>query len=339
MKKPILIITSGVVVISLLLLVNEKWIKEPSAPKAADKQQESAAEGQGSPTEQRTTDKPTSKPPIYDLTNKAHWYDPETTIGLYESKTLAEWLEPFKPDAREFQIIARYENEYKQLNESQTEDEYYSVEGRNWIVDEVIKLNKQLRKDLGLERTQFYAEVRERVSGYYDTWRVLTVNGISENRVAEFRDLADEFNQQMHGIPLFRAKSSVIRPLPRDDFSSGSLAEQRQIAKSFRDRIEKEFGKQVLDDVLSLRGETFFMDQLDMGDPNRSFLLSQDPKQRERLERLYDVNFGEEGDEDAERHLAEVKRLQDRERELAYKWQKHLEEQQSEPEEDSGEVP
>ena len=332
MKKPIFIIAAGMVAVSLIWLVDKTFLAKKRAPKTADKQQDS-------PTEQRTTDKPTSKPPVYDLTNKAHWYDPETTVGLYESKTLAEWLEPFKPTAKEFQIIAQYENEYKKLKESQTEDEYYSVEGRNWIVDEVIKLNKQLRKDLGLERTQFYAEVRELVSGYYDTWRVLTVNGISEERVAEFRDLADEFNQQMHGIPLFRGKSSIIRPPPPDDFSSGNLAEQRQIAKSFRDRIEKEFGSQVLDDILSLRGETFFMDQLDMGDPNRSFLLSQDPKQRERLENLYDVNFGEEGDGAAERHLAEVKRLQDRERELAYKWQKHLEEQQAEPEESSSDSP
>ena len=297
MKKPIFIIAAGMVAVSLIWLVDKTFLAKESTPQTADKQQESASEEQGSTTEQRTTDKPTSKPPVYDLSNKTHWYDPETTIGFWgSSKTLAEWLEPFKPNAKEFQIIAQYEAARKKLDESQTEDEYYSVEGRKWIVAEVIKLHKQLRKDLGLERTQFYAEVREIVSGYYDTWRVLTVNGISEERVAEFRELADEFNQQMHGIPLFRGKSSAIRPPPRDDFSSGSLAEQRQIAKTFRDRIEKEFGSQVLDDILSLRGETFFMDQLDMGDPNRSFLLSQDPKQRERLEKLYDVNFLEADD-------------------------------------------
>ncbi len=340
MKRPILIIAGGVIVIALLLLLNEKWIQKDSAPKTAEKQQESASEGQGSTAEQRTTGKPTSKPPVYDLSNKAHWYDPETTIGFWgSSKTLAEWLEPFKPTAEEFQIIAQYEASRKKLDESQTEDEYYSVEGRNRIVDEVIKLHKQIRKDMGLERAQFYAEVRGRVSGYYDTWKVLTVNGISENRVAEFRELADEFNQQMHGRPLFRGKSSIIRPPPRDDFSSGRFVERRQLAKTFQDRIEKEFGKQVLDDVLSLGGETFYMDELDFGNPGRRFLLTQDPKQRERLERLYDVNFGEEDDGAFERHKAEMERLREREMELAAEWQKHLEEQQSEPEEDSGEVP
>ena len=340
MKRPILIIAGGVIVIALLLLLNEKWIQKDSAPKTAEKQQESAAEGQGSPTEQRTTDKPTSKPPVYDWSNKAHWYDPETTIGFWgSSKTLAEWLEPFKPTAEEFQVIAQYEAARKKLDESQTEDEYYSVEGRNRIVDEVMKLHKQIRKDMGLERAQFYAEVRGRVSGYYDTWRVLTVNGISENRVAEFRDLADEFNQQMHGRPLFRGKSSIIRPLPRDDFSSGRFVERRQLAKTFQDRIEKEFGKQVLDDVLSLGGETFYMDELDFGNPGRRFLLTQDPKQRERLDRLYDVNFGEEDDGAFERHKAEMERLREREMELAAEWQKHLEEQQSEPEEPSSDSP
>lgn len=75
MKKPILIIASSVVVIALLLLVNEKWLKEPSDPKTVDNQQDSTAEGQGSPSEKKkTTAKPTSKPPVYDLSNKAHWY-------------------------------------------------------------------------------------------------------------------------------------------------------------------------------------------------------------------------------------------------------------------------
>ena len=39
MKRPILIIASGVVVIALLLLVNEKWLKETNAPETADNQQ------------------------------------------------------------------------------------------------------------------------------------------------------------------------------------------------------------------------------------------------------------------------------------------------------------
>ena len=257
MKRPILILSAGVVVIALLLLVNEKWLKETSAPKTVDKQQKVESVQQGSsPTEQKIKAKPTTKPPVYDLSKKAHWYDPETTIGFQgSSKTLAEWLEPFKPKPEEFQIIAQYENEYKKLKESQTEDEYYSVEGRKWLIDEVIKLNKKLQKQLGEERTQFYAEVRELGTGYYDTWKVLTVNGISEERVAEFRELADEFNQQMHGYPLYRAEREVVRHTP-NDFRIDS-DEEKRIAQSFRDRIEKEFGKQVLDDIFALGASLF----------------------------------------------------------------------------------
>ena len=340
MKKPIFIIAAGMVAVSLIWLVDKTFLAKEHAPKTASNQQDSADEGQGSSTAQRTTDKPTSKPPIYDLSNKAHWYDPETTIGFRGSyQTLAKWLEPFKPTSEEFQIIAQYEAARKKLKESLSEDEYYSVEGRKRLIDEVIKLHKQLREDLGIERTQFYAEVRELVSGYYYTWKVLTVNGISEESVAEFRELADEFNQQMHGRPLFRGDRDSVRPPPRAGFSSGSLKEQRQIAKNFQDRIEKEFGKQILDDVLSLRGETFFMDELDLGNSGRSVSLAQDPKQRERLEKLYDVNFLEVGDGAAERHKAEGDRLRKRKKEFMKEWAKHHAQQQAEPEEASGDSP
>ena len=343
MKRPILILSAGVVVISLLLLVNEKWLKETSAPKTADKQQESASEGQGSTAEQRTTDKPTSKPPVYDSSKKAHWYDPETTVGvLYgSSKLLSEWLEPFKPTAEEFQIIAQYENARKKLKESQTEDEYYTVEGRLWLIDETLKLNNQLRKDMGEERTLFYFEVRELGTGYYDTWKVLTANGISEERVAEFRELADEFNQQMHGIPLFRAERPYARYLP-DDWDIDS-DDQKRIAKTFRDRIEKEFGRQVLEDILSLRGGLFFMDQLDKGDPRIFAGLMLDPKTQTRLENLYGVIFDDPDDAEAEeayeKHKAEMDRLEKREMEFMEEWIKHHEQQQAEPEESSGDSP
>lgn len=342
MKRPILIIAGGVIVIALLLLLNEKWIQKDSAPKTAEKQQESASEGQGSTAEQRTTGKPTSKPPVYDSSKKAYWYDPETTIGFQgSSKTLAEWLEPFKPNAEEFQIIAQYENERKKLKESQTEDEYYTVEGRLWLIDETLKLNNQLRKDMGEERTLFYFEVRELGTGYYDTWKVLTANGISENRVAEFRELADEFNQQMHGIPLFRAERPYARYLPEDwDIDSD---DQKRIAKTFRDRIEKEFGRQVLEDILSLRGGLFFMDQLDKGDPRIFAGLMLDPKTQTRLENLYGVIFDDPDDAEAEeayeKHKAEMDRLEKREMKLIEEWVKHHEQQQAEPEESSGDSP
>ncbi len=333
MKRPILIIASGVVVISLLLLVNEKWIQKDSAPKTADKQQESAAEGQGSPTEQRTTDRPTSKPPVYDLSQKAHWYDPETTVGLYKSQTLSEWLKPFNPTAKEFQIIAQYENERKKLKESMSEDEYYSVEGRKRLIDEILKLNKELREQLGEERTQFYAEVRELETGYYRTWKVLTVNGISEERVAEFRELADEFNQQMYGRPLYKAERKVARYLTEDSIRL-NRGERKQIAKTFRDRIEKEFGKQVLDDVLLLNGRMFFMDQLDFGDKNRVISMLFDENQEERLNSLYNVDYNlHSEDSSAKKKGEEIDRLIKREKEFMEEWAKKYGAQQAVPRE------
>ena len=138
---------------------------------------------QGSANAQKTKAKPTSKPPVYDLSNKAHWYDPETTIGLYESKTLAEWLEPFKPKPQEFQIIAQYETSYRKLKESLSEDEYYSVDGRKRLRKEIDKLNEQIQKDFGAERHRFYIEVIEPSTDYYNTWKRLDVNGISEDRI------------------------------------------------------------------------------------------------------------------------------------------------------------
>ncbi len=334
MKKPILIIAGGMVAVSLIWLVDKTFLAKESQPKTADKQQESAVEGQSSPTEQRTTDNPTSKPPVYDLSDKAHWYDPETTIGFRGSyQTLAKWLEPFKPNAEEFQIIAQYETARKKLKESMSEDEYYSVEGRKRLIDEILKLNKQLQQQLGKERTQFYAEVRELGTGYYDTWKVLTVNGISEERVAEFRELANEFNQQMHGRLLYRAERDAARYVA-EDFLRVSLRERKQIAQAFLDRIEKEFGKQVLDDVLSLRGETFFMDQLDRGDLSRSISLLYDPKQQERLNSLYNVDYNLHSDDNsADKEWEEADRLANREKELIKEWAKKYGAQQGVPRE------
>ena len=217
MKKPILIIAAGMVAVSLIWLVDKTSLTKERAPKTAAKQQESAGEQQSSATPQKKTEaKPTSKPSVYDLSQKAHWCDPETTIGgLYgSSKLLSEWLETFKPTAEEFQSIAQYETEYKKLKESLSEDEYYSVQGRQSLIKETKKLNEQLLEQIGEDRFLFLAEVREPSTGYYHTWKALTINDVSENRVSEFRELANEFNQQMHGIPLFRVERQIVHHSP-----------------------------------------------------------------------------------------------------------------------------
>ena len=322
MKKTIAILIGSTVAISLIWLIDETLLTETSAPKTAEKRQESAVERQDSPTRQKTKAKPTTKPPIYDLSQKAHWYDPETTIGFRgSSKTLSEWLEPFHPTPQEFQFIAQFEISYKNLKESLSEDEYYSVEGRKQLIDESLKLNKQLREQLGEERTQFYAEVRKLETGYYDTWKVLTVNGISEEGVSEFRELADEFNQQVYDRPLYRGDTYVARPAPGDDFRI-DIDEKERIAQSFRERIEKKFGKQVLDDILFTGGLTVFMDQLDRGsDPMRVINIVSDPEQRARLKKLYGIEFSSNR-EAYEKQREESKRLENRENELLEEWAK-----------------
>ena len=72
MKKLILIIAAGMVAVSLIWLVDKTFLAKESQPKTADKQQDSAVARQGLPTAQKITDKPPSKPPVYDVSQKAH---------------------------------------------------------------------------------------------------------------------------------------------------------------------------------------------------------------------------------------------------------------------------
>ena len=69
----------------------------------------------------------------------------------------------------------------------------------------------------------------------------------------------------MHDIPLFQGNSYSARLAPGDGFCL-SFDEEERIAKYFRDRIEKEFGKWVLNDVLSIGSFMVFIDNLEKGD-------------------------------------------------------------------------
>lgn len=322
MRKTIIILIGATVTISLLWLVDEKFLTKTSNLKSAEKQQETETVQRISTTEQKTKAKPTSKPPVYDLSQKAHWYDPEITVGYRGSfRTLSEWLKPFHPTTQEFQDIAQYGTSRKKLRESLSEDEYYSVEGRKRLNAKIDKLMDQLHKQLGEERYQFYVEVRDLDTGYYNTWEVLTANGISEDRVPEFRKLADEFNQQAYDRPLYRGDTYVARPAPGDNFRI-DIDEKERIAQSFRERIEKKFGKQVLDDILFTGGLTVFMDQLDRrSDPMRVINIVSDPEQRARLKKLYGIEFSSNR-EAYEKQREESNRLENRENELLEEWAK-----------------
>lgn len=192
MKKTIIILIVAIVEVPLLWLADEKLIVQISEPKPPEHQQNAVVVQRGSPTKKKA--KPTSRPSVFDLTKKAHWYDPETTIGFQgASKTLSEWPEPFQPKPQEFQIIAQYETSSRKLKKSLSEDEYYSVEGRKQLMDKILKLTKRLREQLGEEHYGFHLEFIEPWTIYYHTWQVLAVNSISEDHISEFRELADEF--------------------------------------------------------------------------------------------------------------------------------------------------
>ena len=141
MKKTIIILSVGVVPVSLIWLVDERLLTKTSKPKSAENQQEATVQQGLTTEEQKTKEKQKSKPPIYDLSQKAHWYDLETTVGYRGSfRTLSEWLKPFHTTTQEFQHIAQYETSRKKLKESLSEDEYYFVEGRKWLNNELDKL-------------------------------------------------------------------------------------------------------------------------------------------------------------------------------------------------------
>ena len=113
MIKTIVILIGYTVVISLIWPIDEILITLTSELKSAENQKKKESVQQDSANAQETKAKPKFKPPVYDLFKKSHWYNPEITIRLYESKTLSEWLEPFHPTPEEFQIIDQYESLYK----------------------------------------------------------------------------------------------------------------------------------------------------------------------------------------------------------------------------------
>ena len=153
MKKTIIILIGYTVVISLIWLVDKTLLTKTSAPKSIEKQQESTAE-------QKTTAKSTSNLPVYDLSKKSHWCEPETTAWRgHGSKLLSGILEPFHPTPKEFQyILVQYETLSKRHKESLSEDEYYSMEGREMLITDIEKLHEQFLEQLEKERFLFYVK-------------------------------------------------------------------------------------------------------------------------------------------------------------------------------------
>ena len=90
-----------------------------------------------------------------------------------------------------------------------------------------------------------------------------------------------------------------------------------KIGKTFQDRIEKEFGRQVLDDIFDIGDSLFIMSDLDEGaDPSWHLSILFDTKRQERLKTLYNVDFEVVGDDvwirEAEKHQAEMEWLHER---------------------------
>lgn len=122
----------------------------------------------------------------------------------------------------------------------------------------------------------------------------------------------------MHDILLFLGNSYSARLAPGGGFRL-RFDEEERIAKYFRDRIEKEFGKQVLNDVLSVGSFMVFIDNLEKGDnPMWEINLWHSTKQRECLENLYDIEFVSE--EVMRKNMEESGRLEKREMNLWEEW-------------------
>lgn len=89
MKKTIVILIGSTVAISLIWPIDEILLTQTSELKSAENQKKKESVQQDSANAQETKVKPKFKPPVYDLFKKSYWYNPETTIRLYESKTLS----------------------------------------------------------------------------------------------------------------------------------------------------------------------------------------------------------------------------------------------------------
>ncbi len=343
--KKIIIISFGIVVIGTLF-----WLKslEEQTSSAATK---SPSDKTATTSQEQAATKPTEKDdrsrgmPQFDLSKKAHYYDPETTMTSV-GKTLAWHLQPFHPTPQEFQYIAQFDAARDKLRKSSISrgDDWFTRAARIVFGTELDKLKRRFKQQLGKERYDRYQYVMLGRDGYYESWRAVAASGLDEERVEELRALATEYNRTVHGTEIdekihfeseaelderiefereMREKAPGVAMLRR-----GEIDERGKLIASYRERIRKEFSQQMLDDLLAFPDGYRLFPDLDVGLVEDEYKTAwNDEETRKRLERHYNVTFRiiDKGEELPE-HIRETQQLLQREMEFQAEQRRELQE-------------
>ena len=107
MKKTIIILSGAIVAISILWLVDEKLPTKTSKSKFAESQKKNESVQQISTTEEKAKAKPTSKPPVYDLSPKKNTLmrpPKQSPISTEEQGYSSKCWNPFIQPLRNFSI-------------------------------------------------------------------------------------------------------------------------------------------------------------------------------------------------------------------------------------------
>lgn len=227
----------------------------------------------------------------FDLSKKAHYHDPETTMyGIYN---LAWMLEPFHPTPQEFQYIAQRMAGVREVKKKVGDDAFFTPKGRRQFSREVDKLDAILRKQLGKKRYERYiytAAPPLNKTCYSDAWRFVTVNGLDESRAEDLRDLAIEYNREVRGMEIDGQTDIDEIDRWRHEWHDLSYDEKKAIKLSFMDRIRDDFGEGVLNDILAVSNDLFR--DLDRAFPEDSYkTVWNDLPTRKRMEELYGGKF------------------------------------------------
>lgn len=327
--KKIIIISFGIVVIGALF-----WLKslEEQTSSAATK---SPSDKTATTSQEQAATKPTEKTdrsrgmPQFDLSKKAHYYDPETTMTS-RGRTLAWHLQPFHPTPQEFQYIAQFDAARDKLRKSSISqgDDWFTRAARVVFGTELDKLKRRLKQQLGKERYARYQYVMRSENGYYKSWRLIAASGLGEERVEDLRALATEYNRTVHGTEIGgRIEIGEWEEIPDRSMYHRTYAEELEIIVTYRERIRKEFGQQMLDDLLAFPDGYLFPD-LDVGLVENEYKTAwNDEETRKRLERHYNATFTiiDKGEELPE-HIRETQQLLQREMEFQAEQRRELQE-------------
>jgi hypothetical protein len=214
--------------------------------------------------------------------DKQHFYNPLVATTAH-GKLLSWVLAPFKPSTSEFQMIAEFEGKLGFLNDATSELDFQSAEGRRKWRAELNRHTQQLEESLGQERYQRYQYVFDPKTCYSSAWRLLNVNDISEDQIVDLLLLADDCSQRTTGAKLDGSRSN-------DDGLSTSDRNRDEVRREFRERIQSQFGYQVLHDLVVL-GHLDLFEDLESGVELEFLSPWDDEATRKRLETEYRASF------------------------------------------------